>query len=341
MKDFLEDISIPALDKTARENVCVQWRTMDTMKNSLGRLEDMVADYAAMTGGNPTVAHKAMILAAADHGVARQGVSNFPQEVTVQMVNGYLRGGAGANIMAAHAGIKYEDIFILDVGVQEDMPAHPSLVNKKIAYGTQDFTWGPAMTREEAIRSVREGFELSNKCIDAGYGLLLPSEMGIGNTTSSAAIAAVFTGLPAEKTVGRGTGIGDERLLRKQAIVAKALEINRPDKRDALDVLAKVGGFELGALAGVFIAGASRRVPVFVDGINATAAALIAWGLFPSSREYMFASHLSAEIAHPAMLELLSLQPVLTANMRLGEGTGASLVIALLDAAIKVFNKED
>ncbi len=339
MEKFFQDIVIPDLDERMRQAVYRRWEQLPKVKNSLGVLEDMVAMYAAMTGKMPEIAKKAMILTTADHGVARQGVSNFPQEVTVQMIQGYLRGGAGANVMARHAGIGYEDLFVLDVGVQVDLPQHPRLINKKIAYGTGDFTQGPAMSRADAISSLKAGFDLANECINNGYGLLVLSEMGIGNTTASAAIASAFTGLPAEKTVGRGTGIGDKRLKHKQQVVAQALSINKPDKHDALDILSKVGGYELGALAGVVLAGAARRVPVFVDGVNATASALIAWGLLPDTRHYMFASHLSAEIAHRAMLELLGLMPVLTANMRLGEGTGASLVISLLDSGIEVFNK--
>ncbi len=339
MEDFLQDIKIPELDEIAREAVFAQWAKMGSTADSLGELANMVAQLAAMTGKEPQIVKKAMILATADHGVAVHGVSNFPQEVTVQMIQGYLRGTAGANVMANHADITYNDLFVVDVGVKVDLPAHPRLINKKIAYGTADFTQGAAMSREDAVKSLKVGFEIANECIDQGYGMLVLSEMGIGNTTASAAIASVFTGLPPEKTVGRGTGIGDKRLGVKQRVVEKALQVNKPDSSDAIGVLAKVGGYELGALAGVVIAGAARRVPIFVDGVNATAAALLAYGIFPQTSSYMLGSHLSAEIAHPAMLKLMGIKPVLTANMRLGEGTGASLVMYMLDGAIEVFNK--
>ncbi len=340
MQGFLKDIKIPKLDERQRALVYEKWSKISKRPKSLGYLEDLTASIAAMTGQMPRVFKKAMILTCGDHGIAKYGVSNFPQEVTVQMIGGYLRSTAGANVLARHAGIEDDDLRIVDVGVAVDLQPNERLINKKVAYGTDDFTLGPAMTRKNALSSLKVGFDVANECIDNGYKMLVLSEMGIGNTTSSAAIASAFTGLEPYQTVGRGTGIGDKRLEIKRKVVQKALEVNRPDKTDALGVLAKVGGYELGALAGVVIAGAARRTPIFVDGINATASALIAYGLFPESRFYMLPSHLSAEIAHAAMLEILELKPVLTANMRLGEGTGASVVIKALDMAINVLNRK-
>lgn len=339
MEGFLQNIKIPALDELARENVYNGWRKLSKFSRNLGELENLVATIAAMTGKQPAIAKKAMILACGDHGIAKYGVSNFPQEVTIQMIEGYIKGKAGANILANHAGITNDDIFIVDIGVNADLSDKPQVINKKVAYSTQDFTQGPAMTREQAIASLKAGFDVAIDCIDKGYGVLVLSDMGIGNTTSSAAIASVFTDLPPEQTVGRGTGIGDKRLAIKREVVIKALEVNKPDKNDAIGVLSKVGGCELGGLAGVVIAGASRRVPVFVDGMNATASAIIAYGIFPECRHYMLPSHLSAEIGHKSMLEVMGLKPMLTANMRLGEGTGAGVFSPVLDAAIEVFNK--
>ena len=336
MEKFLAAIKIPALDEAARQTVQRRWSRLSQYGRGLGNLEDMAASLSSMTGREPKILKKAMILAAGDHGVARRGVSNFPQEVTVQMIGGYLRCAAGANVLARHAGIRNQDLFVVDIGVSADLPPHPQLINKKVAYGTADFTEGPAMTEEQAFLSVKAGFDAANECIEKGYEMLVLSEMGIGNTTASAAIASVFTGLPPAMTVGRGTGIGDRRLAIKRQAVEQALKVNNPQKSEPLKVLAKVGGYELGGLAGVLLAGAARRAPVFVDGLNATAAALIAYGLLPQTRDYMLASHLSAEIAHKAMLDILRLEPVLTAGMRLGEGTGASVVISLLDAAIAV-----
>ena len=338
MSNFLKKLTIPETDEHQRQATIARWSDM-TGRCSLGRLEGLVADICAMTGRPPEILKKAMILAVGDHGIAKYGVSNFPQEVTVQMVESYMRRAAGANVLARHAGISDDGFFVVDVGVNADLPPGQRLINKKIAYGTEDFTEGPAMSREQALLSLEAGFSVANDCIDAGYQMLVLSEMGIGNTTSSAAIASVFTGLEPKQTVGRGTGIGDKRLTIKQQVVVRGLVVNQPDKRDPVGVLAKVGGYELGALAGVLLAGAARRVPVFVDGLNATASALIAHGLFPAARDYMLPSHLSAEIGHTAMLKILGLQPLLTANMRLGEGTGASVVIALLDAAIGLLRR--
>lgn len=338
MEGFLQDINIPVLDEVARKKVYDKWNQFNKYECNLGELESLVANISAMTGKKPKIEKKAMILACGDHGIARYGVSNFPQEVTVQMIDGYIKGKAGANILANHAGIANEDLFIVDIGVNADLSKYEKVINKKVAYGTEDFTKGFAMSREQAISSLKAGFEVASDCIDKGYGMLVLSDMGIGNTTSSAAIASVFTGLPPEKTVGRGTGIGDKRLAIKRQVVIDGLAINKPDKDDAVDVLAKVGGYELGGLAGVIIAGASRRVPVFIDGMNASAAALIANGLFPYSKNYMLPSHLSAEIAHHATLEILQLKPLLTASMRLGEGTGVGVFAPILDAAIEVFN---
>lgn len=339
MEGFLQTIKIPALDEAARKSVDTRWQSLNKFERNLGDLEDLVATIAAMTGKKPAIAKKAMILACGDHGIAKYGVSNFPQEVTIQMIEGYIRGRAGANILANHAGITNDDIFIVDIGVKADLSHMPKVINKKVAYSTEDFTQGPAMTRAQAIASLQAGFDVAIECIDAGYGMLVLSDMGIGNTTASAAIASVFTDLPPEKTVGRGTGIGDKRLAIKREVVIKALEVNKPDKNDGIGVLAKVGGYELGGLAGVILAGATRRVPVFVDGMNASAAALIAYGILPESKNYMLPSHLSAEIGHKAMLEVLGLKPMLTASMRLGEGTGAGVFAPVLDAAIEVFNK--
>ena len=338
METFLNNITIPALDENKRKVVYEKWLKKNEKSENLGLFEEITANISAMTGKEPFIAKKAMILTAGDHGIAKYGVSNFPQEVTIQMIQGYLRGKAGANVLADHAGIKYEDLFVVDIGVAFDLEPHQKLINKKVAYGTDDFSIGPAMTRENAALSVKAGFDVAIDCINNGYEMIVLSEMGIGNTTSSAAIASVFTGLDPINTVGRGTGIGDKRLVVKRDVVTKALEVNKPDKNDAIDILSKVGGYELGGLAGVILAGASRRVPIFVDGINATAAALIAFGINKNTKNYMLPSHLSAEIAHKKMLEILELTPILTANMRLGEGTGASVVISLLDAVIDVYN---
>lgn len=328
---------IPTVDTEATRKVRERFDNLAKPAGSLGKLEDMVAIYAGMTGqARPKIPRKAVILMAGDHGVAARGVSAYPQEVTVQMVHNYLAGGAGANVLARHAGA---DMVIVDVGIRVDLMEHPNLFKRKIAYGTEDFTRGPAMTRSNAIRALETGIEIADRCIDQGYGLFALAEMGIGNTTSSAAIAAALLELSPENAVGRGSGIGDNRLKVKIESVRQALAVNRPDPADTLDVLSKVGGYDIAGLAGVILGGAARRAPTMVDGVIATAAAMIAAGLAPQAKSYMLGSHISAEPAHKKMLDSLGLTASLDLGMRLGEGTGAALAMTVLDAGIKALNQ--
>lgn len=328
---------IEPLDEQAMLKAQAQFDSLVTPPKSLGTLEDLAILYAGMVGEAwPPIPKKAVILMAGDHGVAAQGVSAFPQEVTVQMLYNYLHGGAGANVLARHAKA---DMFIVDVGVGAGLIDDPRIIKRKIAYGTKDFTRGPAMTRKQAIAGVLTGIEIANMAIDHGYNLFTLAEMGIGNTTSSAAIAAVYTGLTPEQAVGRGSGIGDKRLALKIDVVKRGLMLNQPDKNDPLDVLSKIGGYDIAGLAGVILGGAARRVPSFIDGLIATAGALVAYQLAPKARDYMLCSHLSAEPAHAKMLEVLGLQPVLDMGLRLGEGTGACLGMTLLDAGLKVLHE--
>ena len=206
-----------------------------------------------------------------------------------------------------------------------------------VAWGTEDFTKGPAMTREQAEMALERGMKVAGECIDKGYNMLVTAEMGIGNTTSTAAIVSAFTGLAPELTVGRGTGINDERMKVKRQVVADGLAVNKPELGNAMDILCKVGGYDHAGLAGMIIEGARRRVPTMVDGVNATAAALLAYGIEPACADYMFCSHLSAEISHAKMLEILNLKPIVDAGMRLGEGTGASLAIVILQSALDLY----
>lgn len=303
--------------------------------DELGGLIGLVANYGAMSNMRyPDKVKKAMMLMVGDHGVAKYQVSAFPQEVTLQMTKSYLRGDAPANVMARFGNL---DVVITDVGMNFDVASYTGMNHRKIAWGTQDFTQGAAMTREEAIQSILIGVELTLEKIDAGYGLFVLSEMGIGNTTSSAAIAAAFCGLTPDEATGRGTGVGDDRLKIKKDVVAQGLAVNQIYSQDAVDVLSKVGGFEIGALAGVVLGAAIGRKPVIVDGYIATAAALIAYQLAPISREYMIGSHLSAEPAHGKMLEKLGLSPIINMGMRMGEGTGAALVAHILDGALEIY----
>ncbi|WP_405380668.1 nicotinate-nucleotide--dimethylbenzimidazole phosphoribosyltransferase [Phascolarctobacterium sp.] len=332
----MEKIEIPALDTAKAAEVRAGFAKMEKAGQNLGKLEEMVVQYAAMTGKDlPEKLKSALILMCGDHGIAKYGVSAYPQEVTRQMINGYMRGTAGATVMARHAKA---DVFVCDVGTAFDLSDLPKVYHKKVAWGTEDFTQGAAMTRQQAEAALQVGIDMADKCIDQGYNLLYTGEMGIGNTTSTAAIASAFLGLDPLQTVGRGSGINDERMKIKRQVVADGLAKNKPALGDAMDILCKVGGYDHAGLAGVIIGGARRRVPTMVDGVNATAAALLAYGLYPECRDYMLCSHLSSDLSAKAMLELMRLTPIVDAGMRLGEGTGASLAIVVLQAALDVYN---
>lgn len=304
-----------------------------------GLMADLVARYSAITHTTaPTVPNKCLILAAADHGVAEMGISAYPIETTVEMTKNYLIAhGAGANALANFA---HADMVVVDVGIASDVSDIPSLIHAKIAYGTRNFTEGPAMSREEAVRALEVGIALVRDKVAEGYRSFSLGEMGIGNTTSSAAICAAFTGLSAEAVTGRGTGISDARMLIKTKAVADALAVNCPDPTDGLDVLSKVGGYELGCLAGACLGAGAYGAVVIIDGFNASAAAMIATALAPNVRDYMIGSHLSAEQAHVHMLRHLSLSPCIDMGLRLGEGTGASIAQAILDHAIALYTGE-
>jgi len=303
---------------------------------SLGRLEEIALRLAVLRGRAPEVARPVIFTFAADHGVVAEGVSAYPQVVTAQMVENFTRGGAAVNVLARQAGAR---VVVADFGVATPLERAPDLVECPIGPGTANIAVGPAMTREHAIRAIETGARLAEEAMDAGADLLATGEMGIGNTTAASAITAAITGAPAEQVTGRGTGVDDATLTRKVAAVRRALEVNRPDPRDGLDVLAKVGGFEIGGLTGVILAGAARRVPVALDGFIAGSAALLAVTLAPDSRHALFASHRSAEPGHAHALEHLRLEPYLALGLRLGEGTGAALFIHLARAAALVWSE--
>ncbi len=304
---------------------------------SLGRLEALSVQVAGITGKpRPKIIHKAVIVMAADHGVVRQGVSLYPQEVTAQMVRGFLAGHAGINVLARHVGAR---VTVVDMGVIGGFEPHPDLVCKMIDFGTKDMTEGPAMTRLQAVQAVESGIEVLEAERAKGLDLVGTGDMGIGNTTASSAITAAITGRPAREVTGRGTGLGDEQLARKVRLVEEALRRNAPDPSDALDVLSKVGGFEIGGLAGVILGAAAHRIPVVIDGFISGAAALIAFGLCPRSRDYMIAGHRSVEIGHRAIYEHIGLEPVLDLGLRLGEGTGGALAMSVVEASCKILDE--
>jgi len=304
---------------------------------SLGRLETLAKQIVGVTRQlRPTVEHKVIITMAADHGVVEEGVSAYPQVVTGQMVYNFLRGGAGINVLARHVGAR---VVVVDMGVATDLAPHPDLVVKKIGYGTRNLANGPAMTNDEMHRAIETGRKIVTHEIEQGADIVGTGDMGIGNTTASSAITAAVTGQPVKFVTGRGTGIDDAIYEKKLAVIQRALDMNHPDPADPLDVLAKVGGFEIAGLVGVILGGAQARRPVVIDGFISGAAALIATALEPHAKGYLIASHRSQEPGHRIMLEHVGLQPLLDLDLRLGEGTGGALAMSLVEAACKVLNE--
>ena len=304
---------------------------------SLGRLEELACRLAEITGQCPPSARRPVIFTlAGDHGVVEEGVSAYPQVVTAQMVENFLRGGAAVNVLARHAGAR---VVVADLGVASPLPAHPELRSIRIAPGTRNMTRGPAMTRDEARRAIDGGVGLVEAEMASGLDLVGTGEMGIGNTTAASAIVATLTGAAVEDVTGPGTGVDEDGRRRKVAAIARAIEVNRPDRDDALDVLAKVGGLEIAGIAGVVLAAAAHRIPVFVDGFIAGAAALAAARIEPRAQDCLIASHRSAEPGHAHVLDALGLTPYLDLGMRLGEGTGAALCIGLARAAVAILTE--
>ncbi|MBQ9376847.1 MAG: nicotinate-nucleotide--dimethylbenzimidazole phosphoribosyltransferase [Schwartzia sp.] len=300
----------------------------------LGALGELLERYAAITGETESSAapQKCVIVCCADHGVAEMKVSAYPPSTTVQMTANYLISrGATANALANFAGA---ELLVVDLGIAADTDWIPGLVDRRIARGTKNCAKGPAMTGEEARRALETGIELAEKCAAEGVRCFLPGEMGIANTTSSACIVAAACGLTPEQATGRGTNISDERLKVKIEVVRQALAVNRPDPTDGLDLLAKVGGFELGCIAGIILGAAAHRAFVVLDGFNTGAAALIARALSPLVPNYLMSSHLAAEPAHRKILEALGLEPYMDMRFRLGEATGSSIAVNLLDATL-------
>jgi len=289
---------------------------------------------------SPSVKKKAFLVMAGDHGITASGVSAYPQDVTAEMVKTFLRGGAGINVLSRQLGAS---VLVMDVGIISEIPPQDSeegrLIVSKVAKGTRDFTKGPAMTRGEAESAILKGFEAAKGLFDRGVDLLGTGDMGIGNTSPSSAIGAVITGQPVEKMTGRGAGVDDEGLRRKAEMIKRGIEVNDPKPDDPLDVLAKVGGFEIGAIAGAILAGAFSKTPVVIDGFISGAGALIAHGLCPSVTDYLFAGHLSEEQGHKIMLDHMGLAPILDLGMRLGEGTGAALAMHIIEAAARVIKE--
>jgi len=306
---------------------------------ALGRLMNLAEDLAGMTGSmRPLMTSKIIVTMAGDHGVTTEGVSKYPREVTCQMVYNIVNGGAGINALARQAGAR---VVVVDMGVAadlSDLAKAGKIISRRVAPGTKNIATGPAMSREEALKAVEAGISVA---LDLGdkADLFGTGEMGIGNTTPSSAVIALLTGASVREVTGRGTGINDEQLEHKIGIIQRAIDINRPDPGDGLDVLSKVGGFEIGGIAGLILGCASLRKPVLIDGLISTAGAMIAQQLCPTAGEFMIAAHRSVEQGHRAALATLGKEPLLDMGMCLGEGTGAALAMNLVDAAVRILTE--
>lgn len=308
---------------------------------ALGRLHEISERLCGIQKTlKPSMNRKAILVMAGDHGVVDEGVSAYPQEVTGAMVQTFLRGGAGINAISRHVDA---EVLVVDMGIITELDPGSlhggnRLLIRKLARGTSNLAKGPAMTRKVAEEAIITGFQLATDLFQKGVEILGTGDMGIGNTTPSAAIGAVITGTGLDKMVGRGTGVDDEGLKKKKKAIQRGIEINQPNSKDGLDVLSKVGGFEIGGIAGCVLAGAYHSRPVVIDGLISTAGALMAHALCPIVTDYIFAGHCSEEPGHKSMLEHLGLEPILDLGMRLGEGTGGALSMSIMEAAVRVFN---
>lgn len=328
LKNTLEKIG--DLDKETMKKARDRIDKLIKPEGSLGRLEEIAEKLAGITGNVfPKVDNRAVIVMAGDHGVHEEGVAPDPQIITAIQTCNFPKGITGVCALSKQAKA---DVITVDIGVASELE-EPGIINRKIKYGTDNMAKGPAMTREEAVKALEVGIEIASNEIKKGRNLLTTGEMGIGNTTPSAAIVSVLGGYDPHEITGRGAGLPEEKLAHKAQVIKRAIELNGPNPKDGIDVLSKVGGLEIGGMAGVMIAGAANRVPVIVDGFIATAAALIACTIEPKVKNYLFASHASVEKGAVKASELLGLKPMLNMDMRLGEGTGAVLTFNIIEAA--------
>lgn len=327
---------IPPFDALAADRARVRLDSLTKPPNSLGRLEEIAVRLAGMAGETaPPVSPATVLVVAGDHGVTAEGVSAYPSEVTPQMVLNFLRGGAAINVLSRVAGAR---VRVVDAGVAVDLD-HPDLTVRKVRFGTGNICREPAMTRSEAEQAICHGIDLAEEEAARSTRVIALGEMGIGNTTPSSALLAAFSGRLPDQVVGRGTGVDDGGLKRKEEAVRRALALHRPDPSDPIGVLAAVGGLEIATLTGILLGAAARRIPVVMDGFITGAAALAAVRIAPAAADYLIASHRSAETGHTLMLELLNLKPLLELELRLGEGSGAALALSLLEAAHRIMTE--
>lgn len=328
--------SIKPLDINAMEKCQIRIDNLTKPLNSLGSLETLARQMAGILGHHrPKALRKSIILMAADHGVAAESVSSYPQEVTAQMIKNFCAGGAAINVFAEHVSANLQ---LVDIGVAGDLPLYPKLRREKIAYGTKNIAKGAAMTRDQTVQAIEAGIKVACEEIALGAQIIGLGEMGIANTTPSTAIIAAYSSKTISELTGRGAGLTNEMLERKRQVIQEALSVNNPDNRDPLDVLSKVGGLEIAGLVGVIIGAAANRTVVVLDGLITGAAALIACKLAPMAKEYLVGSHLSAEPAHQVALDIIGIPAYLQLEMRLGEGTGAVLGMSLINASLHMLN---
>jgi len=329
LSDYIAEVKPVSMD--VLEEVQRRLDNQTKPQGSLGRLEELCRVMAiAQRTPNPKYERKIIFTMAADHGVVEEGVSAYPQSVTAQMVLNFIAGGAGVNVLAKHCGA---DVVVVDMGVTSRIEAE-GYIDRKIDFGTRNFTKGPAMTLEQAEKSVVTGIELA---LDYDYDLLGTGDMGIGNTTASSAIGAVITGASVEEITGFGTGISEDGWRKKVNVIKRGIEVNKPDRDNPLDVLSKVGGFEIGGIAGLIIGAAIKKRVSVVDGFISTAGALIAASLCPFTKDYMVLSHRSAEKGHSIFYAYLGKEPILDLGLRLGEGTGSAIAMEVIDAAMHLY----
>jgi len=330
-------VRIRPIDKGIVQEIQTRLNHLTKPHGSLGRLEELAIWYTTIIGKlQNKIQKKAVVTFAADHGVAEEGVSAYPKQVTAQMVYNFLNGGAAINVLARHVGA---EVRVVDIGVDHDFNHLPGLIHRKITRGTQNIVSGPAMMREQALQALMVGIELADDLARVGIDIIGTGDMGIANTTPSSAITAVMTGHAVQRVTGRGTGLNDTAWEHKVKVIEETIAVNRPEPSDPLDVLAKIGGLEIAGITGLILGAASHRIPVVLDGFISTAAALIAVGMHADVKGYLCAAHRSAEPGHTIALGYLGLQPLLELEMRLGEGTGAALGICLVEAAVKILNE--
>lgn len=332
--DFLQ---IETPDETARAEAQKRWDSVAKPLNSLGKMEAMISQIAAIQGSpDVQLSPRCAIVFCGDHGVVEEGVSQSGQEVTALVAQSIANGNANVNLMAKAADCS---VFAVDMGMRNEI-TNENIISRRIASGSKNMSKESAMSRTQAEQAIQIGIDLVGEMKNRGYRMIATGEMGIGNTTSAAALAAVLLNLPVQALVGRGSGLSDAGLKRKISAIERAISINRPDSSDPIDVLAKLGGFEIVGMVGAFLGGMRHRIPIIIDGVISAVAALAAVQICPQARDFMLASHQSREPAGKRVLAALNLEAVIHADMALGEGTGAVMLFSLLDMALRVYSGE-